>query len=157
LTVTVGVPVADTLKAALLDKANRPAVIADFEALLDAEVAAKGGISGALIKTGYAAVKKVRPGFVGHAIGALLPGFATALEPLWAEHRGGGGTDFGVFLAARPDRSADALLGVTDARAQASNREALKKGYDKLRPNAKKNVIEALPRLGRVIDKHAAG
>jgi hypothetical protein len=146
----------DTLATVLLNKANRPAVIADLGALVDAEVAAKGGISGAVIKTGYAAVNKVRPGFVGHAIGSLLPGFVDALEPLWAEHRSAGGGDFGAFLAARRDRSADALLSVTDARAKASNREALKKGYDKLRPNAKKNVIEALPRLGRTIDKHAA-
>jgi hypothetical protein len=149
--------VTDTLKKALLDKAKRPAVIGDLGGLVDAEVAGKGGISGAVIKTGYAAVKKVKPGFIAHAIGALLPKFADALEPLWAEHRAAGGGDFGTFLAARPDRAADALLGVTDARAKASNREALKKGYDKLRPNAKKNVIEALPRLGRVIDRHAKG
>ena len=147
---------ADTLKSALLDTAKRPAVIADLGALVDAEVAAKGGISGAVIKTGYAAVKKVKPGFIAHAIDSLLPRFVAALEPLWAEHRSAGGGDFGAFLAARPDRSADALLSVTDARAKASGKENLKKGYDKLRPSAKKNVIEALPRLGKVIDKYAA-
>jgi uncharacterized protein DUF6918 len=148
---------ADILKTALLDDATRPAVIADLTALVDAEVAAKGGVSGAVTKAGYATVKKIKPGFVSHAVGSLLPGFVDALEPLWTEHRGAGGGDFGAFLAARPDRSADALLGVTDARAKASSREGLKKGYEKLRPNAKKNVIEALPRLGKVIDKHAAG
>jgi hypothetical protein len=148
--------VADILKTALLDDAKRPAVVADFGALIDAEVAAKGGVSGAVIKTGYAAVKKIKPGFVAHAIGSLLPGFVEALEPLWAEHRTAGGGDFGAFLAARPDRSADALLAVTDARAKASTRESLKKLYEKLRPSAKKNVVEALPRLGKVIDKHAA-
>jgi hypothetical protein len=150
--------VTDTLRTILLDGAKRPAVIADLNALVDAEVAAKGGVSGAVIKTGYATVKKVRPGFVAHAVGALLPGFLDALEPLWVEHRGAGaGGDFGTFLAARPDRSADALLGVTDARAKASDKESLKKMYEKLRPNAKKNVVEALPRLGRVIEKHATG
>jgi hypothetical protein len=147
--------VTDTLKTALLDKTKRPAVVADLNSLVDAEVAGKGGLSGTVIKAGYATVKKVKPGFVAHAINALLPTFLDALQPLWAEHRGAGTGDFGAFLAARPDRAADALLGVTDARAKASNREALKKGYDKLRPNAKKHVIDALPRLGRVIDKHA--
>jgi hypothetical protein len=145
------------LKTALLDDAKRPAVIADLGALVDTEVAAKGGLSGAVIKTGYATVKKIKPGFVAHAIGALLPGFVGALEPLWAEHRSAGGGDFGAFLAAHPDRSADALLGVTDARAKAPEKETLKKVYDKLRPNAKRNVVEALPRLGRVVEKHAAG
>jgi hypothetical protein len=151
--------VTDTLRTTLLDGAKRPAVIADLNALVDAEVAAKGGVSGAVIKTGYATVKKIRPGFIGHAVGSLLPGFLDALEPLWIEHRaaGAGAGDFGAFLAARPDRSADALLGVTDARAKASDKESLKKVYSKLRPNAKKNVVEALPRLGKVIEKHAAG
>jgi hypothetical protein len=152
-----GTAVTDTLRTALLDQTRRPAVVADLNSVLDAEVAAKGGVSGAVIKAGYAAVKKVKPGFVEHAINSLLPKFADALQPLWAEHRSAGGGDFAAFLVARPDRSADVLLAVTDARAQASNREALKKGYQKLRPNAKKHVIEALPRLGRAIDKHAAG
>ncbi len=147
---------ADTLEAALLNDAKRPAVIADLGALVDAEVAAKGGVSGAVIKTGYATVKKLKPGFGAHAIGSLLPGFVDALDPLWAEHRAAGGGDFGAFLAARPDRAADALVGVTDAKANRSDKESLKKVYAKLRPNAKKNVVEALPKLGKVIDKHAA-
>ena len=146
----------DTLKAALLGP-NKPSVITALGGLVDAEVAGKGGVSGAVVKAGYAAVKKVKPGFVAHAIGALLPKFTEALEPLWREHRAAGGADFGAFLAARPDRAADALLGVTDARAKATSREALKKGYAKLRPNAKKHVIEALPRLGKVIDSYAKG
>jgi len=148
--------VAGILRSTLLDKAKRPAVTADLTTLVDAEVAGKGGVSGTVIKAGYAAVKKVRPGFVNHAVGALLPRFVDALEPLWVEYRTSGGGDFGKFLAAQPDRSADTLLSVTDARARATGREALKKGYEKLRPNAKKHVIEALPRLGQVIEKHAA-
>lgn len=145
---------AGILRTTLLGKA-KPAVIADLTALVDTEVAGKGGVSGAVIKGGYAAVKKVKPGFINHAVGALLPRFVDALDPMWAEYRAGGGDDFGKFLAAQPDRSADTLLSVTDARARATGKEALKKGYEKLRPSAKKHVIEALPRLGRVIESHA--
>jgi hypothetical protein len=148
--------VAGILRSTLLGKATRPAVIADLTALVDAEVAGKGGVSGAVIKAGYAAVKKVKPGFVNHAVGALLPRFVDALDPLWAEYRTSGSSDFGKFLAGQPDRAADTLLSVTDARARATGREALKKGYDKLRPNAKKHVTEALPGLGTVIERHAA-
>jgi hypothetical protein len=144
-----------TLQATLLTDLKRPAVVSDLCSLVDAEVAGKGGVSGAVTKTGFATVKKLKPGFLSHAVDSLLPGFVNALEPLWAEHRAAGGGDFGGFLAAHRDRAADALLGVTDARAKASSKESLKKVYDKLRPNAKKNVIEALPRLGRVIEKHA--
>lgn len=144
-----------SFRATLLDDATRPALVADLCALVDAEVAGKGGVSGAVTKTGFATVKKVKPGFLPHAVGSLLPGFVDALDPLWAEHRAAGGGDFGAFLAGHRDRAADALLGVTDARAKASSKESLKKVYDKLRPNAKKNVIEALPRLGQVIEKHA--
>jgi hypothetical protein len=51
---------------------------------------------------------------------------------------------------------ADALLGVTDDRAAGSRRDSVKKVYGKLRPQAKKHVEEALPRLGELIDQHAA-
>ena len=46
---------ADTLKEILLDSTRRPAVVSDFEGLVDAEVSDKGGVSGAVVKTGFAA------------------------------------------------------------------------------------------------------
>ncbi|UQS21784.1 hypothetical protein L1857_02565 [Amycolatopsis thermalba] len=150
---------ADTLKEILLDSSRRPAVVTDLETLVDEEVSDKGGVSGAVIKTGFAAVKKIKPGIIGSAVDSLLDDFAAALEPFYADFKGQGGTnstDFGSYLAGRGSEAADALLSVTDARAAKSSRDSIKKVYEKLRPNGKKNVEEALPRLGKLIDKHAA-
>ncbi len=147
---------ADTLKEILLDSGRRPAVVSDFETLVDAEVSDKGGVSGAVVKTGFAAVKKIKPGIIPSAVDTLLPDFASALEPFYGDYRAKGGSDFGAYLSSRSDEASDALLSVTDSRAEKSNRDSIKKVYGKLRPNGKKNVEEALPRLGQLIDKHAA-
>ncbi|GLY67587.1 DUF6918 family protein [Amycolatopsis taiwanensis] len=147
---------ADTLKEILLDSSRRPAVVSDLETLVDEEVSDKGGVSGAVIKTGFAAVKKIKPGIIGSAIETLLDDFTASLEPFYANFRSTGGGDFGAYLSSRSDEAADALLSVTDARAEKSSRDSIKKVYGKLRPNGKKNVEEALPRLGKLIDKHAA-
>ncbi|CAM2772645.1 hypothetical protein SAXI111661_00430 [Saccharomonospora xinjiangensis] len=146
---------ADTLKEILLDSSRRPTVVADLQTLIDEEVAAKSGVSGTVIKTGYAAVKKIKPGIIGAAVESLLDEFVAALEPIYADFRASGASDFGSYLPTRPD-AADALLSVTDARAERSDRESIKKVYGKLRPKGKDNVEEALPRLGKLIDKHAA-
>ena len=146
----------DTLQASLLDSGRRPEVVADLQAFVDSEVSGKGGLSGGLIKTGYGAVKKVKPGFVGHAIDRMLPEFTEALEPHWAGYQSApdaGG--FGAYLAARPQEVSDALLAVTDRRAASSNRAAVTSVYNRLRPKGQDNVVEALPRLGALVERHA--
>lgn len=145
-----------TLNTILLDPARRPTVVADLQTLVDQEVSDSGGVSGAFIKTGYAAAKKIKPTLVPSAVEKLLPDFATALEPFYADYRARGGADFGSYLASRPSEAANALLGVTDAKAKETSSAGLRKAYDGLRPKGQKSVEEALPRLGRLIDKHAA-
>ncbi|MND02762.1 hypothetical protein D3C83_222560 [compost metagenome] len=58
------------------------------------------------------------------------------------------------YLVKRAGAVADALLEVTDRRAQRSDRGAVRSAYEKLRPSGKRNVEEAMPRIGRLIDKH---
>lgn len=147
---------ADTLKEILLDSSRRPTVVADLQNLIDEEVADKSGVSGTVIKTAFAAVKKIKPGIIGSAVDSLLDDFAAALEPLYADFKASGGSDFASYLPTRGSEAADALLSVTDARAEKSSRDSIKKAYDKLRPKGKENVEAALPRLGALIDKHAA-
>ncbi|HEY2221660.1 DUF6918 family protein [Actinomycetospora sp.] len=149
-----------TLKAALLDSDKRGYVVTDLETLVDDEVKDKSGLSGGMIKTGYAAVKKVKPGIIWGVIDTLLDEFVEALEPHWMAYcasssEAGPPVDFGAYLAAHPQPVSEALLGVTDRRAAKSNRQAITSMYSKLRPKAQENVIEALPRLGGVMEKHA--
>ncbi|MEE2034500.1 DUF6918 family protein [Rhodococcus chondri] len=138
---------------ALLGADKFPAVKADVEALIDAEVSDKKGASGLALKGGYAAVKKIGPSIVPSAVEGLLPEFVEKLQPFWLDFAGNG--SFGDYLVARGDQVADAMLGVTDDKIAASSRAAIKRVYESLRPSAKKHVVEALPRVGALIQKHA--
>ena len=50
---------------------------------------------------------------------------------------------------------ADALLGITDDRANRTRHTTLRSAYQQLRPQGKKNVEEAVAGIARLIDKHA--
>ncbi|MDF0530466.1 hypothetical protein P0W64_13110 [Tsukamurella sp. 8F] len=143
------------LTTSLLDEARRPAVVADFASVVDAEVKDKGGLSGATIKTAYAAVKKVSPSVIESALGKLLPDFAASLDPFWSDFTAQGGGDFGDYLSGRGDEVGDALLAVTDRKAESTTQPALRKAYQSLRGKAKDNVVAALPRVGAAVQKHA--
>src|SRR5688500_15131575 len=111
-------PMAETLKARLLDSDRRGAVVDDLQLLVDAEVANKSGLSGGIVKTGYAAVKKVKPGIIPEAIDKMLDEFVEQLEPFWATFTTEAAGDFGTFLGTRPQEASEALLTVTDRRAE---------------------------------------
>ncbi|MEU6565010.1 DUF6918 family protein [Nocardia nova] len=143
------------LSESLLDDAKRPAFLADAQEVLDAEVSDKGGASGLAVKGGYAAVKKVSPTIVSDALESFAPKFVEQLEPYWAQYQASGNGSFADLLVANSDEVAESLLAVTDARAEASSRPALKKAYSSLRSSAKKHVTEALPRLGDLVQRHA--
>ena len=141
------------LSELLTSEAEKTAVIEDCLALIDAEVGDKSGISGLAIKAGYAAVKGVKPGFLRQAVTDLLPEFASALDPIYQEAKGAKKPVVEHFTS-NTSRVADALLAITDARAQRSKSGVVKGTYEKLRGSAKKNVEAAVPRLGKMIEKH---
>lgn len=141
-----------SLSDVLKDDAKKNAVVNDCCTLLDEEVASKGGLSGLAVKAGYSAVKGIKPGFVKHTVEVLLPEFSERLDPLWAEGVKSGNA--ASYLTSNKSKVADALLTVTDARAARSNKGLVKSTYEKLRPSAKKNVEEAVPRLARLLEKH---
>jgi hypothetical protein len=142
------------LTDALASDAKKPAVVDDCIELINAEVADKGGLTGLAIKAGYKAVQGIKPGFVRNVVTDLLPEFAAALEPIYQEARANGASVRDHFVK-NTARVADALLAITDAKAQKSKSGAVKGTYEKLRGSAKKNVEAAVPRLGAMIEKHA--
>ncbi len=137
----------------LQNPAKRDPVIQDCCQLVDAEVAAKGGLSGVVVKAGYAAVKGIKPGFIREVVEKLLPEFAAKLDPIWTEGKAKGDAK-GHFTSQR-SRVADELLSVTDAKSKNAKSSLVRSTYDKLRPSAKKNVEEAVPRLADLLAKHA--
>lgn len=144
-----------TLTAVLSDKSRRSQVVADCAQLVDEEVRGKSGLSGIAVKGAYAIVKKVKPNVVDDAVGRLLDAFAAQLDPFYqgfvAE---GAGQSFAAYLMPRSAEVANALLKITDERAERAENKALRSAYQKLRPTAVKHVEAAVPGIGRVIAKH---
>ena len=78
------------LTEALVSEAKKSAVEDDCLALIDAEVADKGGFTGLAIKAGYKTVQGIKPGFIRQVVVDLLPEFARALDPLYQEAKSAG-------------------------------------------------------------------
>ncbi len=142
------------LRDVLMGDAKKAAVVSDCCALIDEEVAAKGGLSGMAVKAGYAAVKGIKPGFIKDVVDKLMPEFSDALDPIWNE--GVQKANPEAHLLSSRSRVADALLSVTDAKSKNAKSALVKGTYEKLRGSAKKHVEEAVPRLAKLIAKHAA-
>ncbi len=143
------------LTETLTSESKKGAVIEDCVALIDAEVADKGGLTGLAIKAGYKTIQGIKPGFVKQVVTDLLPEFAQALDPLWAEAKAQG-QNLRQHFDANATRVADALLGITDEKAKRSKSGMVKGTYEKLRGTAKKNVEAAVPRVAVMIEKHAS-
>lgn len=141
----------------LADVLNSPekkaTVVKDCLALIDAEVADKGGLSGMAVKTGYKAVKGVKPGFVENVVRDLLPEFAAAVDPVYQEAKAQD-RPVGAHFSAEKSRVADSLLAITDGKAERSKNRVVKKTYATLRGTAKRHVEAAVPRLGGLIERH---
>lgn len=136
---------------------NRDRVVADCVTLVDAEVKSKSGFSGIAVKGAYGVVTAVKPRFVSEVIDGLLDSWVEKLEPFYASWKTDpGGKTFAEYLTAHRGETAEALLEVTDRKAKVSKNGAVRKMYEKMRPSAKKHVEEALPRLGKLVEKNAA-
>lgn len=143
-----------SLVEVLTSDAKRNAVVEDCLVLIDREVDDKGGLSGMAIKAGYRVVQGIKPGFVRNVVWDLLPEFAKAVEPVYTDAKAAGKPVSEYFIANK-SRVADALLAITDSKAQHSKSGAVKATYERLRGTAKSNVESAVPRLGKLIEKFA--
>lgn len=144
-----------SLVETLTDSHRKTAVVEDCCSLIDEEVESKSGLTGLAIKAGYKAFKGIRPGLVREAVEELLTEFASALDPFFgeAQQRGCRAED---HFSKNTERVADALLSITDRRADRVKTGLVKATYGKLRPMAKKNVAAAVPRVGRLVDKYTS-
>lgn len=143
----------------LVDSLTAPekqqAVLSDAVKLVEEEVDSKGGLSGLAIKGAFMVVQKVKHDFVRDALARLLPDFAARLEPFYDERQSKAPSEpMERFLSERKGEVADALLSITDARAARAKAGPVRSAYEKLRPAARRNVEDAVPRLGRLVDRH---
>lgn len=137
----------------LNDEAKRASIIEDVVRLVDGEVAKQRGLSGVAVKAGYKLVQGVKPGFVRKVVQALLPEFAEALDPIREQALSQWQSVSSYFQSHAPE-IAEALLAVTDGKAQRSDHGSVKGAYTKLRGSARKNVEGAVPGLGSIIEQH---
>ena len=147
---------AATLPEILLAPDTQPHVIADCLKLIEQEVSAKSGVSGTAVKLAYKAASTLKPGYLQSTVESLIPDLADSLEPYWADFAGSGAAEFGDYLAKRGDEVSEALLAVTDRRAEFSQRPTILKAYRAVRGGAAKHVAAALPNLGYLVQKYAA-
>ena len=142
------------LKEILTAPEKRKEVIADCAKVIDEEVASKGGFSGLAVKAAFATVKALKPGMIPHAIDDLLDDFAEKIDPFYQKAKEAKQpTD--AYISGHADEIAEALLSITDGRAAHTKHGTIKKAYEKLRPTGKKHTMEAMPRVGRLIQKYA--
>lgn len=131
---------------------KREAVITDTIALIDAQVKQKGLV----IKSAYAMIKGIKKSFVPETVDSLLDDWLGQLQPHYDKWAATKQSSLSDFLVARSDDVAEDLLKVTDSRAEKTSHTTAKKMYLKMRDGAKKNVVEAIPDLAKMIEKHVA-
>lgn len=142
------------LAEALTSDEKKSRVVQDCLGIIDAEVNDKGGLGGIAIKAGYKAVKGIKPGFLEKVVQDLLPEFATGIDPVYREAIEKN-KPVKAYFVEQSARVADALLAITDGKAQRTKSGVIRATYDRLRGSAKKNVEQAVPRLAELIEKHA--
>jgi len=145
-----------TLQEQIDNEATRPRVVAECVTLIDQQVKAKTGIKGVAIKAAYATIKAIKRRFVPDVVDALLPEWLEKIEPYYQKWLGGDTGTFAEFIIARSEDVAEDLLTVTDARAEKTRHKRAKKYYLKHRGSAKDNVVQAVPDLARLLERHLA-
>jgi hypothetical protein len=144
-----------TLQDVLLTPENKPHVMDDCMTLIDQEVKGKSGISGTAVKLAYKTANTFASGYLRAMVELLAPDMIIQLEPYWADFAASGAGDYGDYLVKHGDEVSEALLSVTDQRAETSTRPTILKAYRTVRGGASKHVTAALPALGALVQKYA--
>lgn len=131
----------------------RPAVVADACALIDQEVARTSGLSGVAVRSAYRLLTGIRPGMVPHAVDGLLDPFADQLDRFYQQHLTTG-DPLADILNAQRTSMAEALLSITDDRAERTSQVTLRRAYQRVRGTARGYVEAAAPGIAALIDAH---
>jgi hypothetical protein len=134
------------------DSVRKEALVRDGLVELEAELDSRSGLSGAAIRTGYKSITKLRPSFIEHNLERLLPRFAPVLDPYIEAGKTSGNVE--AHLLTNSNEIAEGLLSATDQRVGESSNKVANKVYEKFRPKAKENVLDAMPRLAKLLARH---
>ena len=139
-----------TLVEQLGKEPQRPLVVQECVDLIDAQVKQKGFV----VKSAYATIKAIKKRFVPEVVDTLLDDWLAKLQPHYDKWSATKPSSLSDFLVARSDDVAEDLLSVTDARAESTSHTTAKKMYLKMRAGAKRDVIESIPELAKMLEKH---
>jgi hypothetical protein len=133
----------------------RPQVIEECCELIDAQVKQKG----LFIRGAYSTIKALKKRFIPEVVDAMLDDWLGKIQPhydKWQSQALASKGSFSDYLIARSDDVAEALLSVTDERAARTHHGTAKSMYHRMRDSAKKNVVEAIPDLSKLLEKRVA-
>jgi hypothetical protein len=131
----------------------RPAVVSDACALIDDEVRRTSGISGLAIRSAHRVLTGIRPGMVRSAVDGLLDPFADQLDPFYQQHVTTGQPLVDILTSQRTSM-AEALLSITDDRAERTSQVTARRAYQRVRGSARGYVEAAAPGIAALIDAH---
>jgi hypothetical protein len=131
----------------------RPAVVTDACTLIDQEVARTSGLSGMAVRSAYRLLTGIRPGMVPSAVDGLLDPFADQLDRFYQQHLTTGEPLVDILTAQRTSM-AEALLTITDDRAERTSQATLRRAYQRVRGSARGYVEAAAPGIAALIDAH---
>ncbi len=136
----------------LLDKNNRPQVVAGCVQIVEAQ-AAKAGF---IVNTAYRAATKAKPDAAAKAIDRLLPDFAAIFESHYENYLTQAcDIAFDEWIEPKAYDLAEQMLSVTDELVEKSGKKTLKKTYGQLRKSAVKHVAAAVPAIARLVATYA--
>jgi len=130
----------------------RPLVLADCVDLIEGQVKQKGFV----IKSAYATIKAIKKRFIPETVDGMLDEWLGKIQPHYDKWLAQKTSTFSDYMIARGDDVAEDLLSVTDGRAERTSHTTAKKMYGRMRDGAKRNVVEAIPALAKMIEKHLA-
>ena len=138
----------------LLASQHKKAVIADCVELIESHIASRSGLKGMALKTGLSMLKRAKPEILERATARLLPEFIAALEPIYQEFQRSRQPDFEAFMQKHAQRTTDALIEIADQRANQSDSATVKSTYNRMRGDAQREVLAAIPAFSRLIGSY---
>lgn len=147
-----------SIREILLSEENRPLLVDDGVVLVDSLVKKRKGMKAMALKGAYTTVKAIRGGFIRGVVDSLIDEWVDSLEMFHNESQLAGDYDaFEGYLNNRQTDVAEELLKATDARAETTKYNTVRKLYLKFRPGALSQVEEGVPDLSALIVKHLKG
>jgi hypothetical protein len=126
-------------------------LVKELTLVVEHEVEKKSGVAGFMIKSAFKVLNSIKPAMIEQSITDLLPDFIKAFNQIYLDfEKSPLAGDLVKYMTLHQKKIADALLAVTDDKANVGKHKLLIETYKKLRPLAQEQVANALPAIAKV-------